>query len=211
MTHDTWTLWLALSLAAVLTPGPAMLAILGHALARGGLATLPVVLGNAAGAVLLIGASVAGLSAVLAALPHGLDVLKWAGAAYLFWLGLRAWRSMGAVDAPATAAPETGTATIGRAFARGLLIALSNPKALLFFGAVMPQFVDPAAPAARQFAVMAATFAVLELAVTATVALAAQALGPILRRAGLQGRIDRVGAAVMIAAAALVALVPLGR
>src|SRR5215510_7648988 len=151
MAYATFMLFLIVSLAAVLTPGPAMLAILGHALARGCRATFPVVLGNVCGAVLLIGLSVAGLSALLAALPHGLEMLKWAGAAYLVWLGARTFRS----DVP------TESAGLQGGFWRGVLIALSNPKALLFFAAVLPQFVEPARPVLPQLAVLASTFAAL--------------------------------------------------
>jgi homoserine/homoserine lactone efflux protein len=205
MAHGTWLLFLAVSLAAVATPGPAMLAILGHALARGARATIPVVLGNVLGAVLLIAASVAGLSALLAAVPHGLEVLKWAGCAYLLWLGLAAFRGENAHDATGRSAVRNG------GLARGILIAFSNPKALLFFGAVLPQFVDAARPALPQFAAMATTFAVLELAATATVTFAAQALAPLLTRAPVARRIRRTGGAILIAAAALVALAPVRR
>jgi homoserine/homoserine lactone efflux protein len=72
--------------------------------------------------------------------------LRWAGAAYLIWLGVRAWRSAGQAEPPAPAA--------GVHFRRGFLVALTNPKTLAFFTAFLPQFVDPALPAARQLAVM---------------------------------------------------------
>jgi len=195
-------MFLIVSLAAVLTPGPSMLAILGHALARGARATLPVVLGNAAGAVLLIGASVAGLSALLAAIPHALVVLKWVGAAYLVWLGVRAWRVERSEAIPT---PRAGAA---RGFGRGVLIALSNPKALLFFGAVLPQFVDPARPVPPQFAIMAATFAGLELAVTATVTFVAHLVAPLLGEAAPARAVRRAGGAVMVAAATVLLLAP---
>lgn len=201
MSLQSWVLFLLVSLAAVLTPGPAMLAILGHALARGGRSTLPVVLGNAFGAVLLIGGSVFGLSALLLAVPHGLLALKWAGAAYLLWLGVRALRR----ETPADAARSDGS------FLRGLLIAFSNPKALLFFGAALPQFVDPGRPLLPQFALMAVTFATLELAATSTVTLGAQALAPLLRRAPVLRGITRAGGLVLIGAAAVVALAPVHR
>jgi threonine/homoserine/homoserine lactone efflux protein len=208
MAHDSWMLFFAVSLAAVLTPGPAMLAILAHALGYGSRATIPVVLGNALGAVLLIGASVAGVSAVLAAIPYGLTFLRVCGAAYLFWLGARAWLAKPTSDAETTW-PRTGTGA--RSFGRGVMIALSNPKALLFFGAVLPPFVDAARPWFPQFGIMALTFALLELAVTASVALLAHAMAPILRRPSLDRAIKRVGGSVMIAAAALVLFAPVHR
>src|SRR5437870_9591252 len=150
MAQRTWFLFLLVSLGAVLTPGPAMLAILGHALARGARATLPVVLGNVVGAIVLIAASIAGLSALLSAVPHALEALKWLGAGYLLWLGIRAIRAGG------EHAVEPDRVLSGRGVVRGVLIAFSNPKALLFFGAILPQFIDPGRPALPQFAAMPA-------------------------------------------------------
>ncbi len=200
MTAEAFAVFLAVAAAAVFSPGPAMLAILGLALRRGFAATMPVVLGNVAGAVMMMAASVLGLAALLAAIPQGLTALRWIGAAYLAWLGLQSIRAAGPGHEAATG-PERG-------FLRGLLIALSNPKAILFFGAVLPQFVDPARPALPQFAVMTATFGSLELVVTAAVAAAAQGLAPLLRRPAVARAIGWIGGAVMLAAAVLVVALP---
>jgi homoserine/homoserine lactone efflux protein len=205
MAQRTWFLFFLVSLGAVLTPGPAMLAILGHALARGARATLPVVLGNVLGAIALIAASIAGLAALLSAVPHALQALKWLGAGYLLWLGIRALRGGDQL------AVESERLVSGRGLVRGMLIALSNPKALLFFGAILPQFIDPGRPALPQFAAMAATFALLELAATGAVTFAAQSLAPILRRRSVARGIHRAGGAILIGAAALVALAPATR
>jgi threonine/homoserine/homoserine lactone efflux protein len=186
----------AVSAAAVLTPGPAMLAIFGHALSRGSRATLPVVLGNACGAALLIALSIGGLSALLREVPRSLDVLKWAGAAYLVALGVRALRRD----------PPRAVAAVGGGFIRGLLIALSNPKGLLFFGAVLPQFVNRARPVLPQLGIVAATFVSLELAVTTTVTLTAHGLGPVLRRVTVLRGIQRAGGVILIGAAAIIAV-----
>lgn len=207
MTAETWTLFLAVAAAAVLSPGPAMLTILGQALQRGSMATLPVVAGNAVGVVLLMAASMLGLSALLAAVPHGYSVLRWAGAAYLAWLGFKSLRTprAGAGGIAASAGPAPRAAGVGR----GVLIALSNPKAVLFFGAVLPQFVDPGRPVAAQFVLLAATFAGLELLVTGV----RLARAPWLRRCAALPRARRVsvaGGAVMLAAAVLLVLAPLG-
>lgn len=203
VTTETWTLFLAVAAAAVLSPGPAMLAIIGQALRRGGLATLPVVVGNALGVILLMAASVLGLAALLAAVPHGLTTLRWLGAGYLAWLGVRALRAPG--DG---AMAEGDTPMRGVGLGRGVLIALSNPKAILFFGAVLPQFVDPARSALPQFLVLAATFAALELLATGAVALAAHVLAPYMRRPATARRINRAGGAVMLAAALLLVVSP---
>ena len=203
MASRTWLLFVAVSLAAVLTPGPAMLAILGHALARGARATMPVVFGNGLGAVLLIGASVAGLAALLEAVPHALETMKWAGAAILCWFGLRNLRN-GADKEQADSVRRNG-------FARGTLIALSNPKALLFYAAVLPQFVDPGRPALPQFAILAATFAALELAATSGVTWAAQVVGPLLQGKTAVRRLHQAGGAILIGAAVLLAFTRIQR
>jgi homoserine/homoserine lactone efflux protein len=207
MTADTWTLFLAVAAAAVLSPGPAMLAILGQALQHGSMATFPVVVGNVVGVVLLMAASVLGLAALLGAVPHGLSALRWAGVAYLAWLGLRALRTP-RVDDSSVAATSDAPAQQSAGVRRGVLIALSNPKAMLFFGAVLPQFVDPGRPAAPQFALLAATFAGMEFVVTGGVALSAQVLAPALRRPAAARWVNQAGGAVMLAAAALLAFAP---
>lgn len=204
MTVETWTLFLAVALAAVLSPGPAMLAILGQSLQHGGFAALPVVAGNALGVLLLMTASALGLAALLATVPHGLTALRWIGASYLAWLGLKAlWEPVGDGAAGEEVAPRCGAR-----FGRGVLIALSNPKAILFFGAVLPQFIDPARPTLPQFALLAVTFTGLELLATGAVALAAHALAPSLRRPATARRINRTSGVVMLAAALLLLLSP---
>jgi len=201
MSFHAWTLFLAVALTATLSPGPTMLAILGHALARGGAETMPVVIGNAAGAVLMMAASVFGLAAVIAAIPHGLATLKWAGALYLLWLGLRAWRAA----APRSRAALASMPRRRSGFIRGLLIALGNPKAILLFGAVLPQFVDDGRPLVPQFAVLVVTFVGLELLVTTAVAFGAGRLEPMLRGADGRRIADRIGGSVLILAALAVA------
>ncbi len=196
MTADSFAVFLAVAAAAVFSPGPAMLAILGLALRRGFAATMPVVLGNVAGAILMMAASVLGLAALLAAVPQGLTALRWIGAAYLVWLGIQAIRTAGPGREPGVGAD--------RGFLRGFLIALSNPKAILFFGAVLPQFVDPARPVLPQFAIMTATFGGMELVVTAGVAAAAEGLAPVLRRPAVNRFVGLASGAVLIAAAILI-------
>jgi len=96
----------------------------------------------------LLAAIALGLSWVLAHAIYLFELLRWAGAAYLIWLGVRAWRNAGRSH-PLTTGNHVH-------FWRGFLVALSNPKTLAFFTAFLPQFVDPTRPAARQLAVMCA-------------------------------------------------------
>ena len=162
-----WLGFLGLSTAAVLTPGPTLLAIVGHAAGSGVRATIPVVLGNALGIAVLMGISIAGVAGALLRAPGFLLLLQLGGAGYLAWHGARMWSQR---DAPVRPASE---GTGGRPLWRGFLLVWSNPKALLFFGAVLPQFLRADRSLGVQFIVLAATFLSLELAVTTLAAAAA--------------------------------------
>jgi threonine/homoserine/homoserine lactone efflux protein len=167
MDLSSWLGFLALSTMAVLTPGPTMLAIVGHAGGSGFRRTLPVVLGNALGIAVVIAVSIAGLAGTLLRVPGVLMVLQLAGAAYLAWHGVRTWWNR---EAPLAVAEERAAA--GPLW-RGFFLVWSNPKALLFFGAVLPQFLRRDRSLGLQFLEVAATFLTLELAVTAFAAAAA--------------------------------------
>jgi homoserine/homoserine lactone efflux protein len=118
-------------------------------------------LGNAVGVFLVSAVAMAGLGVLLSSSATAFMVLKLAGAAYLVYLGIRQWRS-GAnafADSPRPAAAALPPATL-RLFGHGLTVALTNPKSILFFSALFPQFLAPEAPVAAQFFVLTATFAV---------------------------------------------------
>jgi len=125
---------LALMLA-VATPGPAMLAVIGRGLANGTRAALLMAAGVAVADVLLGSLALLGLAALMAAFSWLFFVVKYAGAAYLIWLGIRMWRT---ARAPAPQPSPTGK----RDFIVGMAIALSNPKAILFHASLMPLIID---------------------------------------------------------------------
>jgi len=109
-------------------------------------------------------------------------VLKLVGGAYLVWLGIQLWRSPAIhlrPDAHASARTRGGTM-----FRQGLLTAVSNPKALLFYGAFLPQFIDPARDLLTQFIVMATVFVAVEILVEYLLALLAHRIRPWLERTG---------------------------
>ncbi len=127
------------SLVLALTPGPAVVYIVARTLAQGrscGLASmLGVALGNLSNAV---GAAL-GLAALFAVSSVAFTVVKWAGAAYLVYLGIRMWRAVPAIAAAALQAPVQ---PLRRVFRDGFMVALLNPKTTLFFAAFLPQFMD---------------------------------------------------------------------
>ena len=156
-------LWLAFAAAAAVViaiPGPTTLMVTGHAMISGTRVALASLLGVALGDFTAIACSVLGLGAVLAASAEAFTVLKWVGAAYLVYLGIKLWRAP-AVPMGTVAAGQVGRRSMRRAIAESFWVTLLNPKGLLFFAAFLPQFIDPHQPTLPQVIVLALTFEVL--------------------------------------------------
>ncbi|MDH1865207.1 LysE family translocator [Pseudomonas chengduensis] len=181
MALELWLVYFVATLGLALTPGPNSLLALTHGGLYGARMALATILGGVVGFSTLIALAMFGLSALLKTAPNALLALKWIGGAYLIWLGVQLWRSppMNLILAGSGVRPSAS-----RLFRQGLLSALSNPKVILFYGAFLPQFVDPQRGLAVQFVVMAATFAVVEFLVELLLALLAFRVRPWLQRGG---------------------------
>lgn len=181
MALHTWLIYLVAAIGLSLTPGPNSLLVLTHGALHGHRRTLFTVAGGAAGFVALIGLSMVGIGALLQASAHALTVLKWAGGAYLVWLGIQLWRAP-----PIRLRSEANAAVVPGAslLRQGFLTAVSNPKALLFYGAFLPQFIDPQRDLFGQFVVMTATFVLVEIVVEYLLALLAHRVRGALERFG---------------------------
>jgi threonine/homoserine/homoserine lactone efflux protein len=187
MTLATYLLYLAAVAVLIVTPGPTMLMCMTNAVNHGARPAM----GSAAGALLaslvIMSLSAVGLGAVLAASEAAFTALKLAGACYLVWLGVKTFRSGDTLALGSAAAPQ------GRSFfLQGMLVGLSNPKALLFFAAFFPQFIDPAAPVLPQFALLALTFVAGDGLMLATCAVGVGRIAPWLRRTSVVRWINRV-------------------
>jgi threonine/homoserine/homoserine lactone efflux protein len=153
MSLELYAAYLVACLVIIIVPGPTVTLIIANSLKHGSRAGLQNVAGTQAGLAIMIGIVGIGLSSVIAAMGHWFDWLRLAGAAYLIWLGWKMFRAAGGGEdgtAPARA-PRGGF------FLQGVLVALSNPKTLLFFGAFFPQFLDPGRDHLTQIAIMGAT------------------------------------------------------
>jgi homoserine/homoserine lactone efflux protein len=140
--------FLIITIVLLLTPGPIVTLVISTGATRGVRAALVTVAGTSTGNAVLLAAIALGLSWVLSQAAYLFEVLRWIGVGYLIWLGVLAWRSAGRLQ------PEAAGNHVH--FWRGFAVALTNPKTLAFFTAFLPQFVDPALPAARQLALMCA-------------------------------------------------------
>jgi threonine/homoserine/homoserine lactone efflux protein len=131
----------AMSFLLIVVPGPSVLFVIGRALAEGRRAALTTVVGNTVGAYVLIVAVALGIGSVVERSVLVFTTLKLAGAAYLVYLGVKAWRERGALRAAFT--EDTAPAQGGlRTFWEGFAVGVTNPKTIVFFAAVLPQFVD---------------------------------------------------------------------
>ncbi|WP_454254965.1 LysE family translocator [Pseudomonas sp. Marseille-Q8238] len=181
MALHTWLIYLVAVIGLSLTPGPNGLLALTHGALYGHRRTLWTVAGGVSGFVALIALSMFGISALLKASASALIVLKLAGGAYLIWLGIQLWRSPPIHMTTVTTAPLKPGQQL---FRQGLLSAISNPKVILFYGAFLPQFLDPKADLLLQFVVMALTFAIVEGFVEYLLARLAHRVRPWLERSG---------------------------
>ncbi|MBC5809912.1 MAG: LysE family translocator [Candidatus Eremiobacteraeota bacterium] len=195
-----------LELTLCLIPGPAVLLTVSSALRRGVRTGLAAACGILAGNTLYFVLSGLGVVALLLASARVFVFLKWGGALYLAYLGLRAlFARKGIVPDPA--ALESGERR--RAFAAGFLTQVSNPKAIVFFVAILPQFIDTRAPLAAQLVALTLISTTIEAIVLTGYSLGAGALrrSAAVERASLW--IERIGGAVLIAIAARIAREPL--
>ncbi len=184
MSIELWLIYLLAAVGLSLTPGPNGLLSLTHGACFGFRPTIFTVLGAALGFFVLIAASLAGMGALLAASEQAFTVAKWLGAVYLVYLGVRIWRSPAPVIARDAAASGVRRMGPWRMFAQGFLVAVSNPKGLLFFAAFLPQFIVPGVPFAVQLLVFGGTFVVVEIVYELVLAGLADRIAPRLARYG---------------------------
>lgn len=194
-----WLAFVAAATAMLLIPGPTILLVIGQSLGGGARNALPLAAGVALGDLTAMTLSLAGLGAILAASATAFTALKWIGAAYLVWLGVKMWRAPVTAEAAPPLPPR-------RAMREAYVVTALNPKGIVFFVAFVPQFLDPARPFLLQAAILVATFVTLAAANAAAYALLAARLSGAVRRPGLRRALNRAGGAVLVGAGLTVAL-----
>lgn len=181
MSLHTWLLYLITCLGISLTPGPNSLLALSHGAIHGRRKALCTISGGLLGFASVIALCLVGIGALLQASVFWLTLLKWGGGIYLVWLGFKLWRS------PAMRLEPSALGTSARGvvlFKQGLFSSLTNPKAILFFTALLPQFVDPDRTLWLQVVLMVATYTFTEFTVEFGLACTAHRIRPWLARAG---------------------------
>lgn len=198
MTAEMYLAFCAACVALFLTPGPMVAYIIGTTLSRSVAHALAAIAGSLAACAIQLTVVAFGLAALLASAGAAFFWIKWLGVAYLAYLGVRALRAP--VEDLADAAPAARS--LKRAAREGFLVALTNPKTLLFHSAFLPLFISPSAPPGPQLGLLAATFLAICAVIDCGWALTASRVKPWLSRIGRwRGRIT--GAIFLTAAAGL--------
>lgn len=198
MTLQTWLVFCATETVLCFTPGPAVLLVVSLALTRGAHAGLGASIGILAANALYFVLSATGIGAILLASWQLFFLIKWLGAAYLVWLGVRMLLArpggLAASDAPSLR-------SVGP-LRHGLITQGANPKALVFFTALLPQFVDPARGVPAQIAVLGVSSIAIECAVLGIYVAVCHRARRMMQRPGFATALNRTGGVLLIGAGA---------
>ncbi len=201
MPLDLWLAFAAASFVVVVIPGPTILLVVSYALTQGRRVAVATALGVALGDFIAVSLSLAGLGAILLTSAWAFTALKWIGAGYLVFLGIRLLRSQPHLADVATPEPTPAK----RIFAHSALVTALNPKGIIFIIAFVPQFLSADLPVMPQFLTILATFVGLGAINALAYALLADQLGQRIRSPKVLTWVNRTGGAALIAMGALTA------
>ncbi len=196
MSFETWLAFAAASSVLLVIPGPTVLLVVSYALGQGWRTALPMSVGVALGDFTAMTLSMLGLGALLATSATLFTVLKWVGAAYLVYLGIKLWRAGGTLDA----APRTDAVSAAKMLGHAWLVTALNPKSITFFVAFLPAFLDPKADFLMQMLVFETTFLVLAFANAFGYALVASRARRLASNPRAIGIVNKVGGGLLVGA-----------
>lgn len=196
MSIETWLAFVAASAVLLIIPGPTILLVISYALGRGLRAALPVAVGVALGDFTAMTLSLLGLGALLATSALLFTIFKWAGAAYLVWLGIALWRAGARLEVQGRKDEAPAFGMLGHAW----LVTALNPKSITFFIAFLPQFIDPTVGFCNQMLIFEATFLGLAFANAIGYGLIASRARGLVQNQRAIGIFNRVGGSLLIGA-----------
>ena len=202
MSIEIWLTYLTTVLVFMVTPGPSHLLMLSNSMTHGFQKSLTTAAGDLTANALQMAAAGLGLAAILVASQYALTVVKWLGVAYLLWMGLRMWRQASHASSKASAAPSASLKTL---WGQGFLTSAANPKAVVFFAALFPQFIDPGLPFWPQFLILSLTYLLVDGAFLSTYGVGANWIASRLK-ARAAAVVQRIGSAFLIGAAVMLGL-----
>ncbi|WP_022727503.1 LysE family translocator [Fodinicurvata sediminis] len=205
MTLEHWFAFVIASSILLMIPGPTILLVISHALSRGRHAAGASVAGVVLGDFTAMTASLLGLGALLATSAEAFMVLKWIGAAYLVYLGIRLWRTPVAREGMETDHSPSPKRENRAVFLNTYAVTALNPKSIVFFIAFLPQFLVSGRPVLGQMAILEVTFLVLAAINAAAFAFLAAAARERISRPGTRRLLNRTGGSMLIGAGLLTA------
>ncbi|WP_149357372.1 LysE family translocator [Comamonas testosteroni] len=159
MAINHWLLFCGISLLICFTPGPAVLLAISNSMELGMRRTAWSSLGSSVGIFIVSGLAMIGMGTILSVSSNAFLLMKVAGAMYLIWLGVKRWRSNDGILSDATVPAQTRQRRNSQLLAQGLGVSITNPKSILFFSALFPQFIVPGTSLFTQYLLLTATFA----------------------------------------------------
>ena len=157
MSFEFFLIYSVTVFVASIVPGPSMLLALTHGMKYGAKKTIASALGNLSVTLLQAAISIAGLGAILLASENLFNIIKWIGAAYLIYMGVSIWRSPKMVVSETQDSGLSSKASLRKMYLQAAFVTAGNPKAIVFFTAIFPQFIDPNAAYIPQFSVLMGT------------------------------------------------------
>lgn len=197
MNLEIWLAFCAASVALVLIPGPSVLMTMSYALSHGRKVALATVAGVALGSFLAMTASLAGLGALVLASSTLFTILKWVGAAYLVYMGVKLFRTAGTVKLATTS--QKTPVSAGGVFLNATMVTTLNPKSIIFFIAFVPQFVETSLPLFPQFAILIVTFVTIAALDVLMYALLADKLRQQITKPSVMAWMSRISGSALIA------------
>lgn len=201
MQIELWLAYVAATMVVLIIPGPTILLVLSYALTQGRRVAVGMALGVALGDLVAITASLLGLGALVMASATLFSVLKWIGAGYLIYLGIKLLRAGPAQIDLSDPDPKP----VRQIFTHAAIVTATNPKSIAFFVAFVPQFIRPEAALAPQFTLLIATFVALGTANALAYALLADRLRRRIRKPAVLTWLNRLGGGVLVTMGALTA------
>jgi threonine/homoserine/homoserine lactone efflux protein len=196
MSFESWAAFAAASTILLIIPGPTVLLVVSYALGQGWRTALPMAVGVALGDFTAMTLSMLGLGALLATSATLFTILKWVGAAYLVYLGIKLWRAGGTLDAQ----PRTDAVSAAKMLGHAWLVTALNPKSITFFVAFLPAFLDLAGDFLTQMLVFEITFLVLAFANAFGYALVASRARRFASNPRAIGVVNKVGGGLLVGA-----------
>ena len=197
MEFHLWLAFVAASTALLMIPGPTVILVLSYAVSQGQRVAMATVAGVAVGDLIAMTASLAGLGAIVLASATLFTALKWIGAAYLVYMGIKLFRSASAASMGNT--KNVAATTPKRVFFNAATVTALNPKSIVFFIAFVPQFLTPNLPLLPQFAILIATFVGLATVNALAYAILADRMRHRMAKPSVMASLSRIGGGALIA------------